>query len=104
MLITRAQSVGIYVNDQQRALEFYRDKLGFEVRQDVPMGADMGDARWIEVAPAGAQTPFILFTPGGLEHRIGGFQNIVFGCDDIKVTHEQLSQQGVEFTQEPSEM
>jgi catechol 2,3-dioxygenase-like lactoylglutathione lyase family enzyme len=40
-VITKAAFVGIYVTDQQRALEFYRDKLGFEVKLDVPMG-DMG--------------------------------------------------------------
>ena len=37
-MITRARSVGIHVSDQVRALEFYRDKLGFDVHQDTPRG------------------------------------------------------------------
>lgn len=103
-MITRARSVGIYVRDQQRALAFYTEKLGFEVRQDAPMGPEMGDARWIEVAPPGAETVFVLFTPPGLEGRIGGFSNIVFECDDVQATYADLTAKGVEFTQEPSRM
>ncbi len=103
-MITKAQSVGIYVTDQQRALAFYTEKLGFVKLQDEPMGSEMGSARWIVVAPPSAQTVFVLFTPPGLESRIGGFQNIIFDCDDIQATYQDLRARGVEFTQPPTRM
>src|SRR5579859_5751491 len=103
-MITKARSVGIYVTDQQRALDFYTQKLGFQLLQDLPMGPEMGDARWILVAPPGAQTPFVLFTPPGNESRIGGFHNVVFDTDDIQATCEDLQAKGVEVSQAPTKM
>ena len=84
-VITRARSIGIYVTDQERALAFYRDTLGFEVLMDTPMG-DMGppgheDKRWISVAPKGAETGFVLYTPPGLDGVAGAPAIIYFhGC------------------------
>ena len=51
------RTVGIPVVDQEQALAFYVETLGFEVRLDVPMG---GGARWIEVAPPDARTTVAL--------------------------------------------
>lgn len=99
-MITTASTVGIYVSDQDRALDFYANKLGFEKLVDEPMG---GGSRWIEVAPRGAETHLVLFTPPGQEDRIGTFSNVVFSCEDIESTHEELRNRGVEFTEEPSE-
>ena len=99
-MITRASTVGIFVSDQDRALEFYTNTLGFEKRADEPMGPE---ARWIEVVPEGAETRLVLYTPPGFEDRIGTFSNVVFECDDIGATHEELSGRGVRFTEEPSE-
>ena len=70
--ITDVRTVGVPVTDQDRALEFYLDKLGFEKRLDVPIG-DGG--RWIEVAPAGATTTIALVrshegVPAGVETGI----------------------------------
>jgi catechol 2,3-dioxygenase-like lactoylglutathione lyase family enzyme len=55
--ITGVGTVGIHVADQDRALAFYQDALGFEVRRDMPFG-DGG--RWLEVAPPGAPTSIAL--------------------------------------------
>jgi len=99
-MITKASTVGIYVSDQGRALDFYTNVMGFEMRADEPMGES---ARWIEVAPKGAETRLVLFTPPGLEDRIGTSGNVVFACDDIRATHKKSSGRGVEFTEEPSE-
>ena len=106
-MITKARSVGIYVTDQDRALAFYRDALGFEVLQDTPMG-EMGppgheDKRWLVVAPKGADTIFVLYTPPGMEDRVGGFSNVMWDTDDIQGTCDALKAAGVEFTQEPAE-
>ena len=100
MAVTRAGTVGVYVSDQDRALDFYVNKLGFEKRLDEPMGPE---ARWIEVAPTGAETRLVLFTPPGMEDRIGTFANVVFECDDLGATYEQLRGRGVEFSEEPNE-
>jgi predicted enzyme related to lactoylglutathione lyase len=100
MAITRAGTVGIFVSDQDRALDFYVNKLGFEKRLDEPMGPE---ARWIEVAPTGAEARLVLFTPPGMEDRIGTFSNIVFECDDLETTYEELRDRGVEFSEEPTE-
>ena len=101
-MITKASTVGIYVSDQDQALDFYTNKLGFEKLIDEPMGSDSG-ARWIEVAPAGAQTPLVLFTPPGQEDRIGTFSNVTFSCDDMNSTYQELKGRGVEFSENPSE-
>ncbi|MEV8313359.1 VOC family protein [Streptomyces sp. NPDC059900] len=58
--ITQVATVGIHVTDQQKAMKFYVDELGFEVRRDVPFG----DGRWIEVAPPGAATTVALVPEG----------------------------------------
>src|SRR5262249_59710004 len=55
--IVDVRTVGVPVTDQQRALAFYVDTLGFEKRLDVPFG---DGKRWIEVAPAGATTTLAL--------------------------------------------
>ena len=87
-MITRVSSVGIRAGDQDRAVDFYVGKLGFQKRRDVPMGRD---GRWIEVAPPGAETALVPFTPG-----------LVFACDDIQATYEELRRRGVEFTEAPT--
>ena len=100
-MITHARSVGIYIKDQDRSLDFFINKLGFQKLVDQPMGPD---SRWIEVAPPGAQTVFVLFTPPGQEDRVGTFSNVVFNCDDIHKTHKDLRSKGVEFVDEPKQM
>jgi predicted enzyme related to lactoylglutathione lyase len=99
-MITKASTAGIYVSDQDQALDFYTNKLGFEKLTDEPMESD---ARWIEVVPAGAQTRLVLYTPPGQEDRIGTFSNVIFSCDDMNSTYQELKGRGVEFSEDPSE-
>lgn len=96
-MIKQIKFVSIPVRDQDRALAFYRDKLGFEVKTDQPFGPQ----RWIELAVPGAETGVVLFTPPGHEDRIGSFQNLAFTTDDIEKTYQELSGKGVEFSQPP---
>ena len=70
--VTDVRTVGVPVTDQDRALTFYVETLGFEKRLDVPMG---GGHRWIEVAPVGATTTIALVVahegvPAGVETGI----------------------------------
>jgi predicted enzyme related to lactoylglutathione lyase len=97
-MITKAGIVAIYVSDQDRALDFYTNTLGFEKRADEPMSET---ARWIEVAPASAETRLVL--EPGPEDRIGTWAGVILECGDIRATYEELRGRGVEFTEEPSE-
>jgi catechol 2,3-dioxygenase-like lactoylglutathione lyase family enzyme len=97
-MITHVNFVTVPVRDQQRALDFYTDKLGLKVHTDQPWGKDM---RWIELKVGGSNTKLVLFTPPGQEDRIGGFATFTLACDNVQKTYEELKAKGVEFTQEP---
>jgi predicted enzyme related to lactoylglutathione lyase len=98
-MIRLVKFVGIPVSDQERALRFYRDVLGFKVHTDQPVG----NQRWIELKISGADTAVVLFTPEGHENRVGTFFNGAFGCDDVRKSYEELTARGVTFTQAPKE-
>lgn len=71
--IDGVMTIGVPVSDQDRALEFYVDRLGFEKRRDMP-SPQLG-GRWIEVAPPGAEVTIALVptrekTPAGVETGI----------------------------------
>ena len=103
MPIKHIQSATVCVTDQDAALDFYTNKLGFEVREDAPFGQN-SELRWIEVAPPGSQTVLILAKGyGGCDpDRIGRFSGIVFEAEDINATFEELQSRGVRFTEEPT--
>lgn len=86
---------GVPVSDQQRALDFYTQKLGFEVRRDSPYGED----RWIEVGIRGAQTVLLL---NKSEVTADDFRPALsLTVDDVSETAAALKDKGVTFTQEP---
>lgn len=97
-MITQLKFVGIPTTDQDRALRFYTEKLGFAVSTDQPFNEKQ---RWIELRVANSPTRVVLFTPDGHENRIGTFFNGAFTCDDVRATYRQLRERGVEFTSEP---
>ena len=99
-MISKVQLVSIPVADQDRAKEFYTDKLGFELVNDQQFGEGM---RWVQLKPPGAETDVVLFTAPGQEDRIGTFTNVVFGSDDVRATYEVLKERGVEFVEAPTE-
>ncbi|MFL5787990.1 MAG: VOC family protein [Flavisolibacter sp.] len=101
----------IYVLDQDSAYEFYTDKLGFEVKTDVPLGPTM---RWLTVSPKGQDLEIILMpvregmifskeaanTMSKLINR-GTLGFGVIKCNDIYATYEELKGKGVVFKKEP---
>jgi catechol 2,3-dioxygenase-like lactoylglutathione lyase family enzyme len=97
-MIRGVKIVSIPVTDQDRALAFYTQKLGFKVGTDQEFGPGQ---RWIELLIPGADTAVALFTPAGHEDRVGGFQSLTFWCDDVFATAAQMKAKGVELTQEP---
>ena len=110
-MITNIGTVTMYVRDQDEALRFYIEKLGFEKRADNPMP---GGGRWLAVAPRNANTQFVLLRPEDmpmplearerLRMEIGFAPHFVLECDDIQATHGELTGRGVEFTQAPERM
>jgi catechol 2,3-dioxygenase-like lactoylglutathione lyase family enzyme len=96
-MIKQLKFVGIPCRDQDRALEFWTEKMGLKVNTDQPMG----NQRWIELIIPGAQTRVVLFTPEGHEDRVGTFFNGAFGADDVEYSYEKLKAKGVEFDSPP---
>lgn len=104
------QVVGVYVRDQDEALAFYVDKLGFRVHTD----ARNGDYRWLTVQhPDQSSFQLGLFTPGPPVHDAataqalcaiiakGAMPPLVLVVDDCRAAYDRMRAQGVEFTQEP---
>jgi predicted enzyme related to lactoylglutathione lyase len=96
-MITHLKFASIPTRDQDAAVVFWTEKMGFKVLTDQPMGAQ----RWIELGIPGAQTGVVLFTPEGHEDRVGGFWPGSFECDDVDYTYRQLSARGVAFDGPP---
>lgn len=95
-MITNVRTINVQVTDQDRAIDFYVDQLGFEKTKDLPMGPD---ARWIEVAPPGGGTTLVLSKGPEQEPTFTGY---IFDTDNMHETYETLSARGVNFTKAPS--
>jgi catechol 2,3-dioxygenase-like lactoylglutathione lyase family enzyme len=95
---------GVFVDDQEAALDFYTDKLGLEKVQDEPYGES--GARWITVSPKGARTRIVL-KKAAKEHEkamVGnsdGAPVLTLETDDIHTAYERLRERGVRFLGEP---
>ena len=113
-MITRMSHTTIYVLDQSEALKFYRDKLGFEVRNDKTM--DNG-FRWLTVGPKTQPDLQIILMPihespmfpaekvAQLRKLVesGALGAGVLEVDDCRKTYEELKAKGVEFMGPPQE-
>jgi len=97
-MIKAVKFVNVPVRNQDQALAFYTQKLGFKVLTDAPFD---GSQRWIELAIPRAETKLVLFTAQGQEQMIGGFMNITFTADDVEATAKEMQAKGVEFVQQP---
>src|SRR6202789_4506063 len=104
------QEVGLYVRDQDEAVKFYVEKLGFRVHTDVRNG----DYRWLTVQhPDQPSFQLGLFTPGprtldagpaqALREIVakGAMPPLVLAVGDCRAAYDRMRARGVEFTQEP---
>jgi catechol 2,3-dioxygenase-like lactoylglutathione lyase family enzyme len=91
--IDRVGTVAIPVADQDRALAFYVDTLGFELRRDMTYG---NGSRWIEVAPQGALTTVALAPPGDLS--VGVDTGIRLFTADAEADHAALTARGADVS------
>ena len=102
-MIKEVPLTGIFVNDQEAALDFYTNKLGLKKVQDESYGEG---ARWITVSPAGSK-PRIVLKKAEREHekamvgRSDGAPILTLGTDDIHAAYERLRERGVRFLGEP---
>ncbi|MEU0204629.1 MULTISPECIES: VOC family protein [unclassified Streptomyces] len=105
----RIHITSVFVDDQEKALRFYTDVLGFVKKHDVPMGTD----RWLTVvSPEDPDGTELLLEPSG--HPAvppyktalveDGIPAASFAVDDVRAEFERLRDLGVTFTQEPLEM
>jgi predicted enzyme related to lactoylglutathione lyase len=97
-MIKKIKFLGIPVANQERALEFYTNKLGFSVLTDQEFSEKQ---RWIELRVPGAETGVVLFTPDGHEDRVGTFVNTALETDSVEKTYKELCERGVEFVSPP---
>jgi catechol 2,3-dioxygenase-like lactoylglutathione lyase family enzyme len=97
-MIKGVKLVNIPVTDQNRALSFYTDKLGFRIATDRPF---TDKQRWIELSIPGCDVLLTLFCPEGEEDRIGRFFPATFYCDNVQRTYDDLAAKGVEFVSPP---
>jgi catechol 2,3-dioxygenase-like lactoylglutathione lyase family enzyme len=108
-------TVNQWVHDQDEALEFYTEKLGLELRDDVTV-PEMGNFRWLTVGPVGQPDIAVVLmsipgppvidaeTSAQLKDVMakGAAGGLFFATNDIQETYEELKGKGVEFTQEPT--
>lgn len=99
----------VFVDDQDKALTFYTEKLGFEQRTDIPLG----EFRWLTVAsPEQPEGPELLLEPDAHPAAKAfkaalvedGIPTTSFAVDDTQAEFERLSELGVRFVQDPNEM
>lgn len=98
IMIKQIKFVSIPVADQNRALDFYTEKLGFTIITDQPFDEKQ---RWIELRIPKAETRVVLFTAEGEEKRIGSMMPMSYACEDIDATYQKLSGRGVQFDGPP---
>ncbi|MCW2916097.1 MAG: glyoxalase/bleomycin resistance protein/dioxygenase, partial [Actinomycetia bacterium] len=105
----RINLASVLVDDQQKALRFYTDVLGFVKKHDIPMGED----RWLTVvSPQNPDGTELVLEPSS-HPAVKPFKKALvadgipytsFAVDDVKAEYERLRGLGVRFTQEPVDM
>ena len=115
-MLKQLTHVQVWVHDQDEALDFYTQKLGMELREDVTV-PEMGNFRWLSVGVPGQDDVAItlMAIPGppvfeeDTRQKIqellsrGAAGGLFFTTDDAQKAYEELKSRGVEFTQEPTE-
>jgi lactoylglutathione lyase len=100
-MITRIATVGVYVDNQQQAKEFWTKQVGFVVHADRPIGPE---ANWLEVGPEGAQSCLVIYPKALMKNWQELKPSIVFECEDIEATYERLAANGVNFLEPLNKM
>ena len=100
MALNYVSVVSVNVTDQDKAIDFFVNKLGFEKTTDVPFGEG---ERWIEVKAPDGQTTINLYKASESGAGQGRFSSLSFYSDDVRGTVEDMRSKGVEITEDPNE-
>jgi catechol 2,3-dioxygenase-like lactoylglutathione lyase family enzyme len=93
-VIDKVGRVAVPVSDQDRAIEFYTEKLGFTLDADIAVDENY---RWVEVSPPGGGTSLaIVPPPQSASDRIGIDTGVILTTDDIDEAHAELTARGVD--------
>ena len=98
-MISHIKFVSIPTRDQQQAMKFWTEKVGFKVLTDQPFNERQ---RWIELRIGSSETRLVLFTFDEQGLKPGSQFNGAFACDNVERTYEELKSRGVEFTSPPT--
>ena len=98
MTISAVRSLSVYVSDQEKAVDFYTNTLGFALRARMPLGPQ---GECIEVVPPGGNTAIVLYPRAMAPDWATRRGDIVLRCSDTVMAHQELVRKGVRFTQEP---
>ena len=99
--ISKIGTVCIPVSDQERAIAFYTETLGFEMRADAPFGDGY---RWVEVAPSGAETTIAIVPPPPGQPTGGMQTGITLQTTAIDDLRDELAAAGVDIDADVSRM
>ncbi len=106
-MLKRVNTVSVFVADQQRAKAFYTEKLGMELRVEAPLYPG-SDRKWIEVAPAGAETIINLYKTDENDHDWGHYagtvgkpQSLTLLATELEELAQDLRSKGVTILQKP---
>ena len=99
--VNKINTVVVPVSNQDREIDFYVEKLGFEKRTDIPFG---NGYRWVEVAPGDAATTIALAPPPEGQPTGNRETGIGLQTDDIDAFHSELKADGVDVDPEVSRM
>ena len=97
-MIKGIKFASIPTRDQDRALTFWTEQVGFVVHTDQPFDEHQ---RWIELRIKGSDAHVVLFTPDAHKSHVGGFAHVTFYSDNVEKTYEELRAKGVEFLGPP---
>lgn len=100
-MINAIATAAVYVPDQARSLEFWTKQVGFVVRRTESLGPQ---GAWIEVGPPDAASCLVLYPQSLMSDWAERRPSIVFACDDVRRTYDELSGRGVHFSQPPRTM
>ena len=100
MALNYVSVVSVNVTDQDKAIDFFVNKLGFEKTMDAPFGEGQ---RWIEVKTPEGQTTINLYKASESGVQPGQFSSVSFYSDDVRGTVEEMRSKGVEITEDPNE-
>ncbi len=100
-MITKIATAAVYVEDQQKAKVFWTEKVGFELIRETSMGPG---GSWLEVAPGGAESAIVIYPRSMMKNWQELRPSIVFLCDDIQSTYDEMRSKGVKFDGEPNQM